>query len=90
MEVGLRDTVEQFVEARRPRGRWFQEQAALDESHLDRRIVLEAGFLRERLGNPDGETVAPPLDLGLHGNLLAAVSTMSLPFSEGGAEYITE
>jgi len=79
VQVGLGDPIEQLLETERAGGRRLDEQPALDQAHLDGRVVREADLFCERLRDPDSQAVTPPLYLGLHGDLLWAVSTMSIP-----------
>jgi hypothetical protein len=57
---------QELLKAWRARCGWLEDQFALGKAQVDGRVVLEADFLGERLGDPHGQAVSPTLNSGLH------------------------
>jgi hypothetical protein len=69
VEIRLTNLPQEFIERKGPRNSWLDDKLPLRKAQFDGGVVLETDFLGERLGDANGQTVAPALDARTHGNL---------------------
>jgi len=66
VQVALRDPPEQILEANAPRWDGSRDQSCLGDGHIDDHAFADADILGERLRDPQGKTIAPPLNGNAH------------------------